>query len=138
MTWIGTQFGSIYLKLPETYVAHQLIHFKTIHRECVTLSKKTVNESDLKQQSNCKICNAFLVHLYTFWECPKRADLWTFEADELFKLLHISVPRIPELSLLNDDSDLGYTLIQGKTLIAGFMASKKVILQRCICPQLSP
>ena len=77
-------WDTIWLNLSQTYknLAHQLIHYKTIHGAYATPYRKF--RMNRAPSYTCNICNASpgtCIHM--FWECPKIADLWTFVVDKL-------------------------------------------------------
>lgn len=118
-------------------LAHQLIHYKTIHRAYATPYRKF--RMNRAPSSVCNICNTLPgTFLHMFWECPIIVDLWSSVVKDLSKLLDISIPNTPHICLLNDFTDLEYSIIQQRMIMTGFTAAKKVILHSWIHPQVPP
>uniref|UniRef100_A0A3B1KHZ5 Reverse transcriptase domain-containing protein n=1 Tax=Astyanax mexicanus TaxID=7994 RepID=A0A3B1KHZ5_ASTMX len=124
------------LSLTSKNVAHQLIHFKLIHRAYLTPYRRF----KMKIQTNyyCHICNTSApgTFLHMFWECPVIVKFWRYVNTVLSDILEIEYNFDPCLCLLNDNSNLELKMTQCKLLFSGFTAAKKTILQNWITPGL--
>ncbi len=100
-------------------MAHRLIHFKVIHRACITPYKRF--KIKLQPNFNCHICNTASsgTFLHMFWECPIVTTLWRHVNLVLLSLLQIDWFVNPSLCLLNDDSGLYISSMQNRMSFTG-------------------
>ncbi|KAL2081000.1 hypothetical protein ACEWY4_022853 [Coilia grayii] len=117
-------------------LAHQLIHYKLIHRVYATPLKRF--QMKLVSSPECTLCQDKKVGttMHMFWECTPIQEFWTEVLCVLSELLDINIQPNPCLCLLNVDSQLSLTLTQRKLLMAGFTAAKKAILKHWYLPSL--
>lgn len=124
------------LSLTSKNLAHQLIHFKTIHRAYITPYRRF--QMKLQASYDCHICNCSSpgTFLHMFWSCPIISDFWSHVNSVLSQLLDISYFPNPALCLLNDTSDIPLKLVQCKMLFAGFTSAKKTITKHWFTPDV--
>jgi len=124
------------LSLTSKNLAHQLIHFKTIHRAYITPYRRF--QMKLQPTHNCHICNTASpgTFLHMFWECPVISNFWLHVNSSLADILDIFYVPNPGFCLLNDNSDINLKQIQLKMLFAGFTSAKKTILKNWFFPDM--
>lgn len=117
----------VWSKLSLTFqnLAHQLIHFKTIHRAYITPYKGF--QMKLQVTYDCHLCKSTSpgTFLHMFWSYPVISSFWTHVNSVLSDLLEIYY--IPNLGfcLLNDNTDISQKQIQYEMIFAGFTSVKK-------------
>ena len=118
-------------------LAHQLIHFKMIHRAYATPIK--CFKMKLITDPNCTHCQAQTpgTTMHMFWECSVINDFWVQVMLSLSELLGSAILPSPDLCLLNDVSSLSLNLNQRRLLLAGLTAAKKTILSLWYNPNIS-
>lgn len=117
-------------------LAHQLIHFKLIHRAYATPLK--CFQMKLLPSPNCTHCpdQVLGTTMHMFWECRPIRRFWNEIFSVISLLLDIDLQPNPCLCLLNDDSHLSLTHAQLRLLLAGLTAAKKTILRLWFYPTL--
>ena len=117
-------------------LAHQLIHFKTIHRAYITPYKRF--QMKLKTTANCNICNTASpgTFLHMFWDCPVISKFWFHVNSVLADIVDIFYVPNP-VYLLYDNSDINLKQSQFKMIFAGFTSAKKTILKNWLTPYMS-
>ncbi len=125
----GIGYGKVYL-LSKKYTknpAHQLIHFKLIHKAYAT--PYVLHRTKHLPTPLCTLCNSNTVgtYMHMFFDCP---IISTFR-DTVFlmvsELCDRFIPKHPNICLLNDDSELNLNVYQRRILHTALTAAKKVI-----------
>lgn len=109
---------------------HQLLHFKIIHRFYLTPRKRC--QLQLVSTPLCLLCNTKSIgtYMHMMWECPLVNTFWSQISMLLSNILEISIPCVPNILLLNDDSSLNLTFIQRRLMLAGLTAAKRILVMR--------
>lgn len=124
------------LPLTSKCLAHQLIHYKMIHKAYTTPYIRF--KMNISQSPQCMLCqNATGTFLHMFWECPIISIFWKYVIEMLSKFLDTTLVLDPCFCLLNDDSSLDLSLREKRLVFAGFTAAKKTIFQLWFKPDIS-
>ncbi len=123
------------LSLTSKNLAHRLIHFKVIHRACITPYKRF--KMKLQSNLNCHICNTTSsgTFLHMFWECPVVISLWT-HVNLVLSLLRLDWSVNPSLCRLNDGSGLCIGSVQKRMLFIVVFTAVKPAIQNWFTPYM--
>ncbi len=107
--------------------AHQLIHFKLIHKAYATTNM--LHRMKRLSTPLCTLCNSNTVgtYMHMFFDCPIVSTFWDKVFLVVSELCDRFIPKHPNICLLNDDSDLNLNVYQRRILHAAPTATKKVI-----------
>lgn len=71
--------------------------------------------------------------MHMVWKCEKVCEFWE-KITSVSDMIGKDIPVQPDVLLLNDDSNLGFTELQSKICLAGLTSAKKIIAQRWLPP----
>ncbi len=109
--------------------AHQLIHFKLIHKAYAT--PYVLHRMKRLPTPLCTLCNTNTVgtYMHIFFDCPLISKFWDKVFLMVSELCDRFISKHPNISLLNDDSDLNLNVYQRRILHTALTAAKKVIFK---------
>ena len=122
----------VWSNIPLTSRNHnnQLIHYKMIQRYYLSPRKRC--QLQISQSPLCSLCTEkpMGTYVHMMWECPEVLIFWRLVSKVLSQTIDITIPCLPHILLLNDDSSLNLTLSMKRVFLTGLTAAKKMLVIR--------
>ena len=125
----------VWKNIPDTSrnYTNQVLNYKMIHR--FYLSPRKCCQLQITPTPHCLLCPQKVIgtYIHMYWECADVGLFWRLIAQTLSDIIGFTVPCLPNVMLLNDDSFLS-TVVASKNprrvFFLGLVAAKKMLVMR--------